>query len=59
VKYTKKLPTLTYEIIVEDTIKSKSLSLGIDANLKLSILSGLVKVDGAANFLEDKRSSEK
>ncbi len=52
-------PSCKSIITTEDTFKSKSSSLSLDANLELSFLSGLVKVEGAAKFLHDKKSSEK
>lgn len=55
----KKQPSSSYEIFAEDTIASKSSSLGIEANLKLSLMCGLIQVDGAAKYLKDEKSSEK
>lgn len=52
-----KQPSSDYEIIAEDKIENKTLSLGVNANLKLSLMCGLVEVDGAANYLNDKRDS--
>lgn len=51
-------PSSNFEVFAEDTIQTKSSSLDIDANLKLSFLCGLVEVRGAAKFLDDKKSSE-
>ena len=48
-----------FEIIAEDSLSEKLLCLGVDASLKLSILSGLVQVEGAAKFLYDQKSSKK
>lgn len=45
-------PNSGFEVITEDTIQKKSSSLDIDVNLKLSLMGGLVKVEGAAKFLE-------
>ena len=45
------------EVLAEDSIHAKTSSLDIDAHLKLSFLGGLVKVGGAAKFLDDKRTS--
>ncbi len=49
-------PSCENEITTEDTFKSKSSSLSLDANLELSFLSGLVEVEGAAKFLYDKKN---
>ena len=49
---------LEYSIVTEDSIKSKTASLGVDAGLKLSCLGGLVSVSGSAKFLDDQRSSK-
>ena len=50
-------PSTNVEVLVEDSIHAKTSSLDIDARLKLSFLGGLVKVGGAAKFLDDKRTS--
>ena len=49
---------LEYSIVTEDSIESKTASLGVDAGLKLSCLGGLVSVSGSAKFLDDQRSSK-
>ena len=54
----KPFETSDFEIIAEDSLSEKFLRLGVDASLKLSILSGLVQVDGAAKFLYDQKSSK-
>lgn len=46
-----------YEVISQDSFGNKSVHLGIEANLKLSVLGGLVTVDGSAKYLNDRRSS--
>jgi energy-coupling factor transporter ATP-binding protein EcfA2 len=51
-------PSSNFEIIAEDTIQRKSSSLDIEANLKLSLMGRMVKVSGAARYLDDKKSSE-
>ncbi len=51
-------PSSNFEIIAKDSIEKKSSSLNIEANLKLSLLGGMVDVSGAAKFLNDKQSSE-
>lgn len=45
------------DFIVSDSISEKYEKLGIDAELSLSILSGLVKVSGSAAYLYDQKSS--
>ena len=55
----KPFETSDFEIIAEDSLSEKLLRLGVDASLKLSILSGLVQVEGAAKFLYDQKSSKK
>ena len=50
---------MEYSIVAEDSIESKSSSLGIKGDLKLSCLCGLVGVlSGSAQFLDDRRSSK-
>ena len=45
------------EIFPEDTFDDKANVLGMDGNLKLSFLSGLANVQGAAQFLNDRKTS--
>ncbi|CAF1343475.1 unnamed protein product, partial [Didymodactylos carnosus] len=45
-------------ISTEDTFEEKSAMLGINAELKLSVLAGLVKVSGAANYVNDRKETE-
>ena len=47
-----------FEIICEDTFQQKALQLEAGADLQLGILSGLVKVEGAAKFLYDHKTSK-
>ena len=47
------------KVIAEDSIQEKSTTLGVDANLKLSLMCGLVSVEGAASYLNDQKSSKK
>ena len=51
-------PSSNFEVITEDTIQRKSSSLDLEGDLKLSFLSGLFEVNGAAKFINDKQSSE-
>ena len=39
-----------FEVISEDSLSEKTFRLEVDAELKLSLLSGLVNVEGAAKF---------
>ena len=50
--------TSDFEVIAEDSLSSKSFQLDVDAGLKLSLLGGLVHVEGAAKFLKDEKSSK-
>lgn len=52
-------PSSKTEVIAIDSIQEKLKSLDIEDNMKLGVLSNLVKVKGAAKFLHDHRSSEK
>ena len=47
-----------FELVNEDTFSHKSLHLGADANLQLSLLSGLVNAKGAARFFYDRKTSK-
>ena len=55
---TKELAASSFEVFSEDTIQQKCLSLGVDDDLKLCLLGEMVELDGAAKFLNDKKSSE-
>jgi ABC-type multidrug transport system fused ATPase/permease subunit len=50
-------PYTNYELITEDSLNTKTHVLGIEAELKLSVLSGLVSVSGAAKYVDDKKTS--
>lgn len=54
-----KTPNSSQQVISEDTLQNKFLSLNISGDLKLSVLCGLVEVDGAAKFFRDEKSSAK
>ena len=58
-KLTSEKPTSSYEVITENSIKTRFSSLGVDPNMKLSVMSGLVEVEGAAEFLHVQKSSER
>ncbi|CAL1593072.1 unnamed protein product [Knipowitschia caucasica] len=51
-------PSSEFEIVASESISDKSTSLGVDAALKASFFSGLVKVDGSAKYLKDTRTSK-
>ena len=47
------------ELLMSDSLENKFSKLNIEAELSVSILSGLVKVSGSGKFLDEKRSSAK
>uniref|UniRef100_A0AAV2KR97 Fibronectin type-III domain-containing protein n=1 Tax=Knipowitschia caucasica TaxID=637954 RepID=A0AAV2KR97_KNICA len=51
-------PNSEFEIVASESISDKSSSLGVDAALKASFLSGLIKVNGSAKYLEDTQTSK-
>ncbi|EGC40240.1 hypothetical protein DICPUDRAFT_25386 [Dictyostelium purpureum] len=50
---------LSYEYFVSSSSQEKFSSLGVDANLKLSILSGLIEITGSASYLKEDNSEKK
>ena len=50
-------PYTNSEVLAEDTIDDKTSALNIEAGLKLSFLGGLVNVQGAAKYLDDRKTS--
>ncbi|CAF1353371.1 unnamed protein product [Adineta steineri] len=50
-------PYTNYELVTEDSLNTKTHVLGIEAELKLSVLSGLVSVSGAAKYVDDQKTS--
>ena len=54
----KKQTANSYEIISNDNIQGKFKSLGISEGMKLSIMAGLVEVNGSAEFLADRVTSQ-
>ena len=50
-------PSSGFEIIAEDATANKMFNLGVDGNLSLSILGGLVSVSGSAKYVDDHKSS--
>ena len=58
-KLTREKSSSSSEVITEDSIKTKFSSLGVKPNMKLSVMSNLVKLEGAARFLHVQKSSER
>ena len=52
-------PYTNSEVIAEDTFEEKTKALGVEASLKLSFLGGLVSVQGAAKYLDDRNTSSR
>lgn len=52
-------PYTNSEVLAEDTIDDKTSALNIEASLKLSFLGGLVNVQGAAKYLDDRKTSSR
>lgn len=52
-------PSSSFEIYSENTLSEKTSSLKVEASLKLSLMSGMIEVGGAAKYLQDDRSSER
>ena len=50
-------PYTNSEVLAEDTIDDKASALNIEASIKLSFLGGLVNVQGAAKYLDDRKTS--
>ena len=50
-------PYTNSEVLAEDTIDHKTSALNIEASVKLSFLGGLVNVQGAAKYLDDRKTS--
>ncbi|CAF0904510.1 unnamed protein product [Adineta steineri] len=48
-----KQPYTGYEIITEDSLQDKAHALGVEASLKLSLLSGLMNISGSGKYAED------
>ncbi|CAF1519844.1 unnamed protein product [Didymodactylos carnosus] len=51
-------PSTTYQILKEDTLQEKTQVLGMDANLKMSVLSGLIEASGSAKYVHDRKTTE-
>ena len=50
-------PYTNSEILAEDTIDDKTRALNIEGSIKLSFLGGLVNIQGAAKYLDDRKTS--
>ena len=50
-------PYTNSEVLAEDTIDDKASALNVEASLKFSYLGGLVKVQAAAKYLDDRKTS--
>jgi hypothetical protein len=51
-------PSSTFEVSTEDSFQDRASLLKVGASLELSFLGGLVKVEGSANYLNEKKTSE-
>ncbi|XP_028397352.1 uncharacterized protein LOC114521140 [Dendronephthya gigantea] len=51
-------PFTNSKVFTENTVEDKTSALDIEASLKLSFLSGLVNVEGAAKYLNDTKTSK-
>ncbi|XP_039374182.1 stonustoxin subunit alpha-like [Mauremys reevesii] len=51
-------PKTDYQIIASDTTDDKASALNVTASLKASFLSGLVEVNGSAEYLSDTKTSK-
>ena len=52
-------PYTNSEVLAEDTIDHKTSALNIEASVKLSFLGGLVNVQGAAKYLDERKTSSR
>ena len=50
-------PYTNSEVLAEDTIEDKTSALNIEGSIKLSLLGGLVNIQGAAKYLDDRKTS--
>ncbi|XP_028407935.1 uncharacterized protein LOC114530563 [Dendronephthya gigantea] len=55
---TRPQPFTNSKVFTENTVEDKTSALDIEASLKLSFLSGLVTVEGAAKYLNDTKKSK-
>ena len=47
----------TVDLVLSDNIQERFHKLGIDAQLQVSVLSGLVKLSGSGSYLNEERKS--
>ena len=52
-------PSSDFDVTAEDSVSTKMFNLGVEANLSVSVLSGLVEVSGSAKYVDDRQSSSK
>lgn len=52
-------PQSRYEVFTSDSLEDKMAILGVDSNLKFSLMTGLVSPSGTGKFIEDQKSSKK
>ena len=52
-------PQSRYEVFTGHSLEEKMAMLGVDSSLKLSLMTGLVRPSGIANFILDRKSSKK
>ncbi|CAF3334859.1 unnamed protein product [Rotaria sp. Silwood2] len=46
-------PYTGFEVITDDSLQNKAHALGVEANLKLSMVGGLVDISGSAKYAEN------
>lgn len=51
------LETSDFQVLCSDSLDDKASALEVNASLKLSVLGGLVDVEGAAKYLDNRKSS--
>ncbi|CAF4225192.1 unnamed protein product, partial [Rotaria sordida] len=50
-------PDTHVKIITEDSLQAKAHSLGVEGSVKLSLIGGLINIDGSAKFADDSNKS--
>ena len=53
------LGSTTVELVLSDNIEDKFSKLGLDAELQVSVLAGMVKLSGSGKYLNEERKSAK
>ena len=56
---TRKQPYTGFEVIAEDSTQTKAHALGIEASLKLSLIGGLINIEGSAKYANDYQKTNK